>query len=204
VKEVLEESVIVDFNHPLAGKELHFAVEIVAIDCGHRRRSSMNRKIAFLGIGLAMMLGFGSAVAEEMVVQEGKKVKMHYTMRVDGNVVDNTRETQPFEFVFGTKAILPAVEQNVTGLKAGDHKLFTLEPAEAFGEVDPKAVIEVPKARFAVDDLKVGMVFGVPSAGPQPMRGVVKDIQGENVILDLNHPLAGKKVEFDVEILEIA
>lgn len=137
-------------------------------------------------------------------IADGKKVKMHYTMKVDGGVVESSLERKPFEFVFGQGAVMPGLENGVRGLKAGDRKTLTIQPKEGFGEVDPQALVAIPKTRFSEDqDIKAGMVYNVQSQSGIPLRGIVKEVKEENVLLDFNHPLAGKKLELDVEILEV-
>jgi len=137
------------------------------------------------------------------VIEEGKKVKMTYTLTADGKEIDSTANKPPLEFVFGEPALLPALQKNVQGLKAGDHKKFTLTPKEGFGEVNPKARVEVPLANFHEAKVEKGMVFSTPGKNGQPVNGVVHEVRKDIVVIDFNHPLAGKTVVFDVEILDV-
>ena len=139
------------------------------------------------------------------VIADGKKVKMNYTMKVGGDIVESSLNRKPFEFVWGAGAVMPGLEQGVKGLKAGDRKQLTIPPKEGFGEIDPKAVVEIPRTRFPQgDNIKAGMVYSIPSKSGIPLKGIVKEVKGENVLLDFNHPLAGKQLQLDVEILEVA
>ncbi len=137
------------------------------------------------------------------VIEEGKKVKMTYTLTADGKEIDSTANKPPLEFVFGEPALLPALQKNVQGLKAGAHKKFTLTPKEGFGEVNPKALVEVPLANFHQAKVEKGMAFSTPGKNGQPVNGVVHEVRKDIVVIDFNHPLAGKTVIFDVEILDV-
>lgn len=110
-------------------------------------------------------------------------------------------------FVFGYGALLPALEQALEGLPKGARKSVTLKPEEAFGKRDPKAVLEVLRDEFP-DDVAEGDVFDAEEdEGPDAPGGMVMlrvlEVTPESVILDRNHPLAGQKVRFDVEALEV-
>lgn len=138
-------------------------------------------------------------------IDDGKKVKMHYVMKVDGKVVDDTHQKGPFEFVYGDKApLIPGLQKGLKGLKTGEHKTLVVPPEEAFGKTNDKALLEVPKAKLPVQEVQVGMVFTLPGQeGGEPAQGVVKELKKDTAVLDFNHPLAGKAVQFDVEILEV-
>ncbi len=141
--------------------------------------------------------------ASAPVIEEGKKVKMNYTLTSDGKQIDSTANKPPLEFIFGEPALLPALQKNVQGLKAGDHKKFTLAPKEGFGELNPKALVEVPRANFHDAKVEKGMVFSTPGKNGRPVNGVVHEVKKDTVVIDFNHPLAGKTVIFDVESLEV-
>ena len=119
-------------------------------------------------------------------------------------VQDEPSET---EFVFGFGALLPALEERIEGLPEGGHKQVTLKPEEAFGERDPKAVLEVLRDEFP-PDVTEGDVFDAEEDDSSDAPGGmvllrVLEVTPDSVILDRNHPLAGQKVRFDVEVLEV-
>ena len=143
------------------------------------------------------------AKAADVVIEEGKKVKMKYTLTESGKPLDSTANKPPLDFVFGEPGLLPALQKNVQGLKAGDHKKFTLTPAEGFGELNPKALVEVPRANFHEAKVEKGMTFTAPGKNGMPLNGIVHEVRKDTVVIDFNHPLAGKTVTFDVEILEV-
>jgi FKBP-type peptidyl-prolyl cis-trans isomerase SlyD len=110
-------------------------------------------------------------------------------------------------FVFGFGAVLPALEEGVEGMPEGGKKSLTIKPVDAFGERDPKAVLEVLRDEFP-EDVAEGDVFEAdeddgPEAPGGPVLLRVLEVTPEAVILDRNHPLAGQKVRFDVEVLEV-
>ncbi len=110
-------------------------------------------------------------------------------------------------FVFGFGALLPALEEGLAGLEAGARKQVTLKPRDAFGERDPKAVLEVLRDEFP-PDVQEGDVFDAEEEpGPDGPGGMVLlrvlEVTPDTVLLDRNHPLAGQKVRFDVEVLEV-
>jgi FKBP-type peptidyl-prolyl cis-trans isomerase SlyD len=110
-------------------------------------------------------------------------------------------------FVFGMGVLLPALEAGIEGMRAGSRKSITLKPRDAFGERDPKATLEVLRDEFP-EDVAEGDVFDADEdEGPEAPGGVVLlrvlEVTPETVILDRNHPLAGQKVRFDVEVVEV-
>jgi FKBP-type peptidyl-prolyl cis-trans isomerase SlyD len=110
-------------------------------------------------------------------------------------------------FVFGFGLLLPALEAGIEGLPEGAKKSLTIKPEEAFGERDPKAVLEVLRDEFP-DDVAEGDVFDAEEDdSPEAPGGMVLlrvlEVTPDSVILDRNHPLAGQKVRFDVEVLEV-
>jgi len=110
-------------------------------------------------------------------------------------------------FVFGYGALLPALEVGIEGLPQGAKRSLEIKPEDAFGERDPKAVLEVLRDEFP-DDVQPGDVFDAEEDdGPEASGGLVLlrvlEVTPDTVILDRNHPLAGQKVRFDVEVLEV-
>lgn len=133
-------------------------------------------------------------------------VRLRVTIHdAEGEAVQD--EPSDAEFVFGFGALLPALEQAIEGLPEGAHKKVTLKPEDAFGERDPKAVLEVLRDEFP-PDVAEGDVFDAeeddsPDAPGGAVLLRVLEVTPDSVILDRNHPLAGQKVRFDVEVLEV-
>lgn len=157
---------------------------------------------ASVAVGMFFALTSARADAKEKI-EKGKTVTMHYTMSVDGKVVDTTRDSKPFTFVYGTDPMLPGLEKGVKGLEAGDETTLTLSPSEGFGKVNPQALVEVSKSQFREQKIEPGMWFTTQGQNGQPLRAVVKEVRDDTVVLDFNHPFAGKTVQFDVEILDV-
>ena len=154
----------------------------------------------------ALMLSLGQTPLQAeaaTTIAEGKKVKMKYTLSADGKQVDGTQNKPPLEFVFGEPNILPALQKNVAGLKSGDHKKFTLTPAEGFGQPNPKALVQIPRANFHNSKVEKGMTFTTTGKNGRPLNGIVEEVKKDVVMINFNHPLAGKTVTFDVEILDV-
>lgn len=137
------------------------------------------------------------------MIKEGSKVKFDYTLTVDGKTADTSAGRGPLEYVHGAGHIIPGLEEELTGMKVGDKKTVKVSPEKGYGKVLPEAIRRVPKEAIAgAENLKVGDMVGASNAG-HTFRAVVKEITDKEVVLDFNHPLAGKELTFDVEIKEI-
>lgn len=137
------------------------------------------------------------------MIPEGATVKIHYTLRVEGRVVDSSSDGEPLEYVQGAGQILPGLEEQLGAFRAGDHKLLRIGPDGGYGEFDPNAVARVPKEAFRDLD---GIAVGVRVAGQQDGRrfqATITGIDDHNVTLDLNHPLAGKTLDFEIEVVDV-
>lgn len=131
-----------------------------------------------------------------------RTITMLYLLK-DANTKDILEQSmQPVKFVSGLGQLMPKLEESVLSLYDGAKKTITILSADGAGEYDATAVQSLPKEQFAGLDLKEGMeLFGQGENG-QSVRVVVKAIGDEEVMVDFNHPFAGKDLEFDVEILE--
>jgi FKBP-type peptidyl-prolyl cis-trans isomerase 2 len=136
------------------------------------------------------------------MIKEGSKVKVHYTGRFeDNNVFDSSEGREPIEFTVGEGMLIPGFEQGVMGLQAGDKKTVELEPENAYGEVREELINQVPLDRLPEGVQEGQMLEAQTEAGPIPV--LVTEITDTTVTVDANHPLAGKKLIFDLEIVEI-
>ncbi|MFW5705082.1 MAG: FKBP-type peptidyl-prolyl cis-trans isomerase [Nanoarchaeota archaeon] len=139
-----------------------------------------------------------------MEISENKLVKLHYKGTLDdGTVFDSSEGKEPLEFIFGVGMIIPGLEVGIKGLKVGDKKSVKVESKDAYGEYKDEALNEVPKTQFPPEaKLEVGMQLAAQSPmGVIPVR--VAEIKDDSVLVDFNHPLAGKDLVFDVEIVEV-
>jgi peptidylprolyl isomerase len=135
-------------------------------------------------------------------VQAGSTVYFHYVMSADGKVQLDTRMRGPLTHVMGSGKMFGAFERGITGMRPLEKKTVTLTPEEAFGPRDPAAQRRVPRASLHSDSIAVGQILGGTIDGKR-VPAVVLEVGEEDVLLDLNHPLAGKSVTFEVEILAV-
>ena len=137
------------------------------------------------------------------MIKAGSKVKFDYTLIVDGKITDTSSGRGPLEYTHGAGHIIKGLEKELEGMKVGDKKSVKVAPEEGYGLVSQDAIRRVPKeAVGGVEHLKVGDMVGASNAG-HTFRAIVKEITDKDVVLDFNHPLAGKELHFDVEIKEI-
>jgi len=162
---------------------------------------------AILALAVLALLAGPSPVRPEdakPAIGAGSRVSLEYTLRDEaGAVLDSNKGKSPLQYTQGSDQILPALEQALSGLHEGDEKKVTIRPTEGYGEVDPTAVTEVPKDRVPADALTVGAELVARNAAGQTRVVRVKEIKEDRVVLDLNHPLAGKTLQFDVKIVGV-
>ncbi len=153
-------------------------------------------------IGFAVLVGL-MACKKTQVIENGKAVKINYTLTVDGAVVDTSTGKEPLSYVQGNKMIIPGLEEALAGLKKGDKKQVTVPPEKGYGVINAAAQQKVPLKSFNdTKNLKVGtMVRGMNANGP--MQAKVLAIGKKDVTLDFNHPLASKILNFDVEVVSV-
>ena len=138
------------------------------------------------------------------MIEKGKKVRFNYTLTVEGQIVDSSDASQPFEYEHGSSQIIPGLEIALEGLNIGDRKEVHIGPDDAYGPINPKAVVEIPKEQVGDGNIEIGMVLSATSTEGKTLQGVVKKIQETAVTVDFNHPLAGKELFFQVEVIEIS
>jgi FKBP-type peptidyl-prolyl cis-trans isomerase SlyD len=137
-------------------------------------------------------------VADDVVVS------IDYTLTVDGEVVDSTEGDEPLQFLQGHQNIIPGLERELSGMKIGDSKQVSVPPTEAYGEVDPDNVIDVPREEFPAEiPLEPGTELEVKNADGEVLSATIADVSANTVKLDFNHPLAGKQLKFDVTVVDL-
>ncbi|MBU0756066.1 MAG: peptidylprolyl isomerase [Planctomycetes bacterium] len=138
------------------------------------------------------------------MIKKDSRVKIHYKLTVDGEVVDSSEGNEPLDYIHGANQIIPGLEEALEGLKAGDKKEVSVVPEKGYGPHNPDALQRVPKTAFhGADELIVGeMVLG--NAGGREFEAKIVEVTDKEVRLDLNHTLAGKTLEFSVEVVEVA
>jgi FKBP-type peptidyl-prolyl cis-trans isomerase SlpA len=141
----------------------------------------------------------------DLAVGPGTKVTLHFALRLqDGEVIDSNFERDPATFVVGDGNLLPGFEKAIFGLTEGDKKTLTISPEQGFGQRNPNNMQEFPRSEFSSDiELREGLVLSFSDAQKTELPGVVSHFDENVVIVDFNHPLAGRDIVFDVAILKI-
>lgn len=156
---------------------------------------------------LFLYLSSGVLHAEEkQVITEGSKVSLEYTLALDsGEVIGgNSGDGQePLVYTQGNSEILPALEAELNGLAEGDQKQVTLEPGEAYGEVNPQAFQEVPLEQIPENARRPDQLLIMQDQQGNKQQIRVAEVREDSALLDLNHPLAGKTLHFDVKIVDV-
>ena len=137
------------------------------------------------------------------MIEPGRKVKLHYIFKVDGEMVDNTSKKGPFEFECGKSNLIPGFEKNIRGLKTGEKKSFAIQPEDAFGPANPDAIVPTQRDKLPPGEIQVGMIFSTAGKGGKTLKGRVTSIEGDQIILDFNHPIAGKVLHFEVKVIDV-
>lgn len=145
-----------------------------------------------------------SAKKNDEIVKDGAEVSLQYTLSgEDGKLIETNKGKEPLKYTQGQHQIIPGLEKGLAGMKVGEEKRLKVKPEDAYGPVNKKAFQEFPKEKIPAEGLKVGAVL--MARGPQgqviPVR--VHEIKDKTVVLDLNHPMAGKTLIFDVKVLDI-
>jgi FKBP-type peptidyl-prolyl cis-trans isomerase SlyD len=137
-------------------------------------------------------------------VSNGKVISLEYTLKLeDGEVVDTNVGGDPLTYTHGANQIIRGVESAVEGMELGQAKQAVVSPTEGYGEADPKSFAEVPKDRLP-KEIQVGTQLHGKDAGGREIRPIVSAIKDETVVLDFNHPLAGKTLYFDLKVVNIS
>jgi peptidylprolyl isomerase len=141
-----------------------------------------------------------------MAVQSGDTVKVNYTGRLlDGTVFDSSEGRDPLEFKVGDGNLIKDFEQAVVGMNPGDTKKVQIESANAYGPHQEELVFVIPRAQIPEGvEPQVNQAYQLQGNEGQTLAVVVTDTSDESVTFDGNHPLAGKDLEFDIELVEVA
>jgi FKBP-type peptidyl-prolyl cis-trans isomerase SlyD len=162
-------------------------------------------KLAAVSVALAASTAFAQTPAPGPgAVQNGSTVSLEYTLKNEGGeVLDTNKGGNPLVFVHGQQQIIPGLERELVGMRPGEEKKVVVKPADGYGEAVPGAQQEVPKDAIPKEGLKVGSTLTARSGSGETRPVVVKEIKDKTVVLDFNHPLAGKTLYFDVKVLGV-
>ncbi len=147
-----------------------------------------------------------------MQIQKHTVVSLLYTLRennASGEVIEVVQKEQPFTFLYGVGQLLPLFEDNIKGLEVGNNFAFSIEAAQAYGEMNPNAIVQLPIETFivngelATDLLQVGSTIPMRNEEGHLMQGQVLEVTEQFVKMDFNHPMAGKNLHFTGEVVAL-
>ena len=142
-----------------------------------------------------------------MTIDNKHVVALNYILHTDGEneekvLVEKSDAENPLTFLYGVGMMIPKFENEIQNLNIGDTKSFTIEPSEGYGEKDPQAVAQLPLDMFEGQELPpVGAVLPLSDNQGNNFQALVVEVTPEAVVVDMNHPMAGRPLHFDVEIL---
>jgi FKBP-type peptidyl-prolyl cis-trans isomerase 2 len=140
-----------------------------------------------------------------ILVKENNTIKVNYTGKLsDGHVFDSSEGKEPLEFTLGKGQLIPGFEKGVINMKLNEKKTISIPKEEAYGDINKELILEVEKAQLPQEiKPEVGMGLVSKSQDGQEMNLVVVEVKNESIVVDGNHPLAGKDLIFDIEVVEI-
>ena len=140
----------------------------------------------------------------KLQIETGMSVTLHFSLVLeDGHIIDSNFESEPATFSVGDGNLLPGFESTLIGLVNGDEREFTIPPEQAFGQHNPQNVQAIERGNFDQEELELGAMFSFQN-GDGELPGVIVDVDDNEVMIDFNHPLAGKNIIFQVKIIDIA
>lgn len=141
----------------------------------------------------------------ELFVGHGVQITLHFELRLeDGEVVDSTFGGKPGRFTFGEGTLPSGIEGLIQGMKAGERQSLPVKPEHGFGMPNPQNIQRFKREDFAtVENLQTGLVMSFADAAKAELPGVIREVTEDEVVVDFNHPLAGRTLELDVEIIKL-
>lgn len=141
----------------------------------------------------------------ELAIGPGTKITLHFALQLDnGDMVDSNFERAPATFTVGDGNLLPGFEKALFGMLEGEHKTLVIKPEDGFGQRNPNNIQEIARSQFSPDlELSEGLMLSFADAQKTELPGVVQRYDDEVVVVDFNHPLAGRDILFEVAILKI-
>lgn len=141
-----------------------------------------------------------------VVINDNSEVVFHFSIKLsDGSAADSSKvHNKPAKLVMGDGSLTANFEKCLLGLKAGDNKSFALEPEDAFGMPNPDNIYHLDRTKFGAETpAQVGAIIAFTQPDGSELPGIIREVAGESVTVDFNHPLSGQKLTFDVEIIEV-
>ncbi|MBI2656482.1 peptidylprolyl isomerase [Candidatus Woesearchaeota archaeon] len=136
-------------------------------------------------------------------LKQGDKVKVHYTGTLDdGTVFDSSQGREPLEFTIGEGHVIPGFENGIKDMKVNEEKTIKITAKDAYGNINEQLIIKVPRDKFP-PQIEVGGRLVLKGPKGQNIPGIVHEVNEDNVVVDLNHPLAGKELTFKIKVVGI-
>jgi len=136
-------------------------------------------------------------------MNQGTKVKVHYTGTLnDGKIFDSSEGREPLEFTIGNNQVIKGFEDGIKGMKLNDEKTIKIKAKDAYGERDERMVASVPRDKFP-PEVQAGGTLLLKGPNGERLPAVVKEVKDDAVIIDMNHPLAGKELNFKIKVVGI-
>ncbi|MEW6325042.1 MAG: FKBP-type peptidyl-prolyl cis-trans isomerase [Nitrospirota bacterium] len=161
---------------------------------------------ALMLASILLFLARPSSAADPLIVEEGNDVSIEYTLSTkDGEIINSNVGGDPFTYRQGSKSLecMAGLQKRLAGHQAGEKLSLLLTPDEACGPVNPAAIIELELDLIPKHARKVGQRIKTMGPHGTELSGVIKEVKERSVILDVNHPLAGQTLRFDVKIVQI-
>ncbi len=137
-------------------------------------------------------------VADDMVVS------LAYELKVDGEILDSSEDAEPIQFIQGQGHIVQGLESELYGMQEGESRQITVGAAEGYGELDPSAVVDVPRSEFPPEiPLNPGVKLQMRDRDGDVVYATIQEVGDNNIKLNLNHELAGKELHFDVTVVSV-
>ncbi len=140
-----------------------------------------------------------------LTIGKGCDVSMNFTLTIeDGTIADASELGEPLAFRIGDGTLIEGLEMMLYGMKAGERQYLLIGPQDAFGYPDPDNIHRMPRAEFdASFPLEMGTIIGFTTPSGEEVPGTIMAVEGDEVVVDFNHPLAGHNITFDVEIVSV-
>jgi FKBP-type peptidyl-prolyl cis-trans isomerase 2 len=138
-----------------------------------------------------------------MAIKKGDKIKVHYTGKLDdGTVFDSSQGKEPLEFEAGSGKVIKGFDEAVIGMNIGEEKEIKLKPEDAYGEPNPELLKKIARDKLPKEpEPQVGMMLALKSPDGQQIPARISEVTDKDVTIDLNHPLAGKNLNFNIKVL---
>lgn len=137
------------------------------------------------------------------MIQNGSTVNVHYTGRLtNGEIFDSSEGKAPLSFLVGSGQIIPGFENAILGKSIGDKVTVNIPPADAYGEIREDLLVKVPNNQLP-GPVEVGMSLQAQAENGMPVNVLVKEVHEDHVVIDGNHPFAGKELIFEIEVVSV-